>query len=218
MRRPRGRCRGATLVEFHIVALFALLPLCLGTLQVAWLLAENHQLDLAAYQAARHAATRNGDLMAARSAFAAAATVLFIRGRGDASAERLVADVAAAHARALADLAAHARFRVLSPSAQAQADHAIVRDRLRVVPNDALEHRPSAPGRRSGLSLQQANVLRIEIRYCRPLQVPFVREMLLGTLRRLDADPWHRLCYAAGRVPIRTEGTSPMQSDFRVTS
>jgi hypothetical protein len=87
-----------------------------------------------------------------------------------------------------------------------------------VIPNDALESRSMAPGRRSGISLQQANVLRLEISYCRPLIVPFAGPLLVGTLRLLDHDLWHQRCYAAGRIPVRSEGVAPMQSDFRVTS
>ncbi len=74
-----------------------------------------------------------------------------------------------------------------------------------------------APGRRSGISLQQANVLRVEFSYCRPLIVPFAGPLLLGVLRQLDRDPWHQRCYAAGRIPLRAEGVAPMQSDFRVS-
>jgi hypothetical protein len=66
--------------------------------------------------------------------------------------------------------------------------------------------------------LQEANVLRIEISYCRPLIVPFMGPTLLGALRRLDHDLWNQHCYAAGRVPLRSVGVAPMQSDFRVTS
>ena len=57
-------------------------------------------------------------------------------------------------------------------------------------------------------------MLRVEFIYCRPLVVPFVRGFMIGLLRQLDPDPSNLLCYAAGRVPIRTVGTAPMQSDF----
>ncbi len=204
------------MVEFHIVALFALLPLCLGTLQLALLLAENHHIDHAAFLATRHAAMSQGDLDAARSAFASASTVLFVGGdvdRGNAATR-----VAGAYARALADQAIFARIRLLNPGVEAQQDFALQRGELRVIPNDGLEYRSAAPGRRSGISIQQANVLRLEFSWCRPLVVPFARQMLLGLLRRIDFDPWHQACYAQGRVPVRAEAALPMQSDFRVSS
>jgi hypothetical protein len=87
-----------------------------------------------------------------------------------------------------------------------------------VIPNDGLEYRTKVAGERSGLTLQQANILRLEVSWCRPLVVPFARELLLGALLAVDRDPWRRYCYSEGRVPIRSEGISPMQSDFRVSS
>lgn len=206
------------MVEFHVVALFALLPLCLGTLQMALLVSENHHLDHAAFMAARHAAMAQGDVDAARRELARAATVLFVRAEGELADGNATMAVARAYAAALADQALHARVRVLNPTVEAQQDFAQQRGGVRVIPNDALEHRSDVAGRRSGMSIQQANLLRLEVSWCRPLVVPFARHLLLGALRRIDADPWRQGCYARGRVPIRSEGTSPMQSDFRVSS
>lgn len=214
----RRQSRGAAMVEFQIVALFALLPLCLGMLQLALLVAENHHVDHATFQAARRASMASGDLEAARRAFAQAASVLFVDAGTELNADNAVARVAGAYARALLDQGRFSRFQILSPAPEAQADFAVRRDRWRVIPSDGLEYRSSAPGPRSGVSIQQANVLRLQVRWCRPLIVPLIRELMIGTLRLLDRDPWHQYCYSEGRVPIRSEGTSLMQSDFRVSS
>lgn len=215
---PAWRSRGAATVEFQIVALFALLPLCLGMLQLALLVSDNHHIDHAAFLAARRAAMTGGDPDVARRAFAQASSLLLVDAEQEMSASGAAARVARAYALAMADQALFARLRIVSPDANAQADFATMRDGARVIPNDGLEHRPSAPGSRSGVSIQQANVLRMEVQWCRPLIVPFVRELLLGALRVIDRDPWRQYCYAAGRVPVRSEGASPMQSDFRVSS
>ena len=206
------------MVEFQIVALFALLPLCLGMLQLALLMAENHHIDHAAFQAARRAAMAQGELDTARRAFAQASGVLFVDAGTEIGAGNSAARVAAAYAAALSDQARFGRFRILNPDAEAQADFAIRRGNARVIPNDGLEYRSSAPGSRSGVSIQQANVLRLRVSWCRPLVVPLVRELLIGALRRLDQDPWNQYCYSQDRVPIQSEGVSPMQSDFRVSS
>lgn len=208
---------GVATVEFHIVALFALLPLCLGTLQLALLLGENHHVDHAAFEAARAAAMANGDLDAARRGFARAASVLFVGSQEEGDGVT-AGRVAGAYAAALADQALFGRFRIVRPDADVSEDFAIWRENLRVIPNDNLEYRSNRPGARSGLSIQQANVLRLEVTWCRPLIVPFARELLLGVLSRVDRDPWHRFCYARQRVPIRSFATAPMQSDFRVSS
>lgn len=214
---PR-RIRGAATIEFYIVALFALLPLCLGTLQMALLMVENHHIDHATFLAARHGAVKHGDMAEIRRALAMAASPLFVPSGTPMDRGNVVQRVATAYATATADIAAYARVRLLTPDQQALADFAMRRDGRQVIPNDALEFRSPARGRRSGISIQEANVLRIEVNYCRPLIVPFAGPLLLATLRMLDHDLWHQRCYAAGRVPVRSEGVAPMQSDFRVSS
>lgn len=218
MLNGRRNCRGAAAVEFQIVATLALLPLCLGMLQLALLVAENHQLDFAAFHAARRAAMEQGATGPARRALAQAASALFVDGEGGINAENISSRAAGAYALALADQARFARLRVLAPDADAQEDFAELRGGNRVIPNDGLQYRSPAAGRRSGLSIQQANILRLEVNWCRPLIVPFARQLLLGALRTIDLDPWHQYCYSEGRVPVRSESATPMQSDFRVSS
>jgi hypothetical protein len=206
------------MVEFHVVALLGLLPMCLGALQMALLMVENHHLDHAAFAAVRHGAVHHGDLGEVRRAYARAATTLFIGSDTSLDSTNVVPRVARAYAAATADAAAFSRLRLLAPSVDAGRDFAVWRDGRQVIPNDALEHRSISQGARSGVSIQQANVLRVEFVHCRPLIVPFAGTLLLGVLRQSDPDPWHQTCYAAGRIPIRSEGVAPMQSDFRVTS
>lgn len=206
------------MVEFHIVALFALLPLCLGTLQTALLMVESHQIDHAAFLAARHGAVSHGDTAEMRRAFARAITPLFVGSNTPLDRSNVTMRVASAYAVATADIALHARLRVITPSADAQSDFAVRRNRELVIPNDSLESRSIATGSRSRISVQDANVLRVEFSYCRPLIVPFVAPLLLGTLRMIDQNLWHQRCYAAGRIPLRSEGVAAMQSDFRVSS
>lgn len=218
MLKGRRGCCGAAAVEFQIVATLALLPLCLGMLQLALLVAENHQLDFAVFHAARRAAMEQGQSGPARRALAQAASVLFVDASGQIDAENITGHAASAYALALADQARFARLRVLAPDADAQEDFGEQRAGMRVIPNDGLQYRSPAAGRRSGLSIQQANILRLEVSWCRPLVVPFARQLLLGALRSIDADPWHQYCYSEGRVPVRSESATPMQSDFRVSS
>lgn len=208
--------RGAAAVEYYIVALFGLLPLCLGMLQGFLLLVAGHHVDHAAFMATRNGATQGADPAAMRREFARVMAPQFLETSTALDAGNVVARVASARARSLADTARFARLRTLSPTEGARRDFAILRDGARVIPADALDHRSTAPGPDSGLTLQQSNMLRVEFVYCQPLVVPFVRALLIGVLQRLDSQVWHQRCYAAGRVPLRSVGTSPMQSDFRV--
>jgi Flp pilus assembly protein TadG len=218
LRSLRRQQRGVALLEFHIVALYALLPLCLGIVQIGLLLADNHHVDYAAFMAARHGAVSHGDLTAMRRSFAAGITPLYVDSSSAVNRSSVATKVSGAIALAATDVALHARLRVLAPNPAAQQDFAIQRDGRRVIPNDALDYRAITPGARSGLSLQEANLLQLEVSFCRPLIVPFAGPLLVTLLRALDPDPWHQQCYRAGRVPLRSVGTASMQSDFRVTS
>lgn len=204
------------MVEFHIVALLALLPLTLGILQSAFLVAENHHVDHAAFMAARAGATANGQPESMRREFAKVMTPMFVDSETRVDRANVGGRVLEAYGRATLDFAAYGTLRIVSPGADAQADFAEQRQGRRVIPNDSLEFRGTVPGPRSGESIQVANVLRVEFTYCRPVIVPFVREMLIGLLRRIDLDAFHQRCYVAGRVPIVSVGTAPMQSDFLV--
>lgn len=212
------RSRGAAMVEFHVVALLAALPACLGTIQMALLLEDNHYIDHATYHGTRMAAMANGDLGVARRAFAQAALVLHVDASSPVDSGNAVARAGSAYAATLADMTRFARFRVVSPDAHAQDDFAIVRNGQRVIPNDSLQFRSVVAGRRSGVSIQEANILRVEVTYCRPLIVPFARQLLLGAVRLLDRDTFSQFCYSQQRIPVRSRGASPMQSDFRVSS
>lgn len=210
--------RGAATVEFYLVALLALLPLCLGMLQTALLLVANHHVEHAAFMAARVGANHQGDVAVMRREFGRILSPLFLESTGGIDRGNVVARVSAAQLRASSDVVPFARIRVLSPTAEAQRDFGQLREGVNVIPNDSLQYRDNSPGQRSSVSLQQANMLRVEFTYCNPLVVPFVRGMMIGLLRRMDAILANQRCYANGRVPIRAVGTAPMQSDFRVVA
>lgn len=216
LRRHRLRSCGAATVEFVIVSLFALLPMLLGTLQVALLLVANHHVDFAAFSAARRGAVSNGALGAMRSEFTKALVPLFVASGNSLDRDNVTSHVAVAYAKAALDVGLYARLSLLSPGREAQEDFAIDRDGRRIIPNDSLNVRKTTLGRASGQSLQDANLLKIEVTYCHPLIVPFAREFLIAAVRMVDHDPWNNLCYALGRVPLRSVGVSPMQSDFWV--
>jgi hypothetical protein len=210
--------RGAATVEFYLVALLALLPLCLGMLQVSLLLVTNHHVDHAAFMAARAGAVHQGDIGVMRNEFARIMTPLFVDSTSPLDAGNIAARVAVARIRSITDITAHSRINVLSPDAAARRDFSEIREGASVIPNDGLQHRGNSAGKSSGISLQQANMLRVEFTYCRPLVVPFIRGLMVGLLRQMDPDPWNLRCYAEGRVPIRSTGTAPMQSDFIVSA
>jgi hypothetical protein len=151
-----------------------------------------------------------------RREFARVLTPLFVASAGGVNSGNVAARVSAATIRATADVAAFTRIRLLSPNAEAQRDFVVQREGTEVIPNDSLDYRSNRLGTESGLSLQQVNMLRVEYTYCQSLIVPFIRATMTDFLRRLDPEPSHQRCYIDGRLPIRSVGSAPMQSDFRV--
>ena len=212
--RPRNSSQGVATVEFFIVALFALLPLLLGTLQIALLLVANHHVDFAAFSAARRGAVTNGDMGAMRLEFAKALIPLFIASDETLDRGNVTSHVVGAFGKATLEVGLHARFELLAPNWIAQQEFAMYRDGRRIIPNDSLSARMAQRGDPVGRSLGDANLLKVEVVYCHRLIVPFARQLLIAAVRQVDHDPWHNLCYALGRVPLRSVGVSPMQSDF----
>jgi hypothetical protein len=214
IRRP-VQSHGAALLEFQIVALFALLPLLLGILQMVLLLIASHVLHYAVYQAARAGAVAGADPQVMRRALAQGLIPLHAVTSGEISAGNLVGVVATAYARASVATAAFATLDVVSPSAAAFADFAEPTEAGAAIRNDDLMHRSLAPGPRSGQTRLQANLLHLRVRYCQPLLVPLVSQLLVSLLQRLSADAHDQLCLHSGRLPLQAEVTLNMQSDAR---
>lgn len=80
------------------------------------------------------------------------------------------------------------------------------------IPNSHLRQRHSerAPGAASGVSLQDANLLKIEVTYGYQLSVPWVGKMFTRAMRLIDNDNGH--FYTARRIPLKSVATVRMQS------
>jgi hypothetical protein len=205
--------RGAALVEFQVATLLVLIPLLLGIVQIALLICGYHVLSYSAAEAARAGAVEHARVAAMLTALSEGLVPLQIdltRVTGEGGPVDLVLG---ARTRAVAEVLRYAAIERVTPSREDFADHGRIHSGQRAIPNDALEHRSPAPGRSGGRSLQQANLLRIRVRYCHALVVPLIDRILPALLERLDPTPEHRLCYSARRVPIRVSSSAPMQSE-----
>ena len=211
----KGSARGATLVEFQVVVLLCLLPLLLGLLQLGLLLLDSPVLHYATFQAARAGAVAGADPAVMRHALGVGLMPLYSGSDKPFAAGDAAALAAGAYARSMADVALYARLTQLRPDAAAFEDFATDSGQGPVIRNDSLLHRSTAAGPRSGLSVQQANVLQIRVEWCAPLVVPFVDRLWVAVLRSVDADVHSQLCYAAGRIPLRATAATNMQSDVR---
>jgi hypothetical protein len=204
---------GAAMVEFQLAALLVMLPLLLGIVQMALLVCGYHVLSFAAAEAARAGSVEHARTAPMLAALSDGLVPLHVDLTSVTAAGGPLELVAAARMRAAGDTLLHAAIERVTPSDADFADHGRTVAGQRSIPNDALEHRSSVPGRAGGRSLQQANLLRIRVRYCHALVVPLIDRLLLGLLRGIDPDPAHQSCYAAGRVPLRVASSAPMQSE-----
>jgi hypothetical protein len=200
---PPTRCHGATTIEFTLALILGVLPLVLGILQVAVLLAARNTVDLATFMAARQGALAGAQPAAMSRELARGLIPLYVSaGRDGVVAAHLVAS---AYAEALADVTRLDSLIVHNPSRSALERYGIVRQGRRVIPNDYIEHR--------SMAVQDANVLTISVVHCQPLVVPLVGPSLAAALRLLAGDARQTACLEAGRAPIMARASVVMQSD-----
>jgi len=203
--------RGAAIVE-AIVALPVLLVVILAAIQFGLIYQAKATLNHASLQAARAGAVSNAAPDSIYKGLASGLLPLF-------SPERSVAGAVTTIAGIDAQLATDARVRILNPTREAFDDFAEDVDDRRELPNDRLHARSTDEGNASGLSIQDANVLKVEVTYGFPLRVPivnwFISRVLLHANR--DPDPFNRQLLTRTRLPILASATVRMQSPARLS-
>lgn len=110
---------------------------------------------------------------------------------------------------------ANSLLRIANPTVEAFADFGIAA----VIPNDHLQARATQAGASSGVNIQDANLLRIQVAYGINLNVPFVGAFILGIVNEvIDENAWHRaVTLDQGFFPIQAVATVRMQSEPRLT-
>ena len=218
------RQSGVTVVEFALVIPFALL-LVLGVIQLGLMFSAREILDQAAFQAARAGSFQNARLDKMNDALNKALIPFYQNtGNGD-DFTRL--------SLALQSARADARFITverLNPTADAFTDFGVTSAALGnqvYIPNDNLEYRSHAAKPVSGLSIQDANALKIKVTYGYELKVPLVKAVIQAVMcgfnSGLDAfgkDPVTARAtgndcsnyYLQGRIPIVAYATVQMQT------
>lgn len=110
---------------------------------------------------------------------------------------------------------ANSLLRIANPTVEAFADFGIAA----AIPNDHLQARATQAGALSGVNIQDANLLRIQVAYGIDLNVPFVGAFILGIVNlATDENAWHRaVTLDQGFFPIQAVATVRMQSEPRLT-
>lgn len=230
----RATQAGVTMVEFAIVSPFALL-IVMGIIQIGMMFSAKEVLNEGAFLAARAGAVKNalvgtvpnpeadsmqGVLQKALIPFYQNTTV----------GNDLLRLTAAATAAETDAEQGYIKLEVMNPTAAAFADFGISGKAFggrTYIPNDNLEYRShTVTGKTSGLSIQDANALKIKVTYGYQLKVPLmaivVRAIMCGLSSGLDAFGLTSVTYAGtsdcatyysqGRIPIVTYATVQMQT------
>jgi len=208
--------QGASMVEFIIVAP-VLCMLGMGTLQAGLLYHHKSILNYATYEAARVGATRHAQHKPMRKELGIRLAPII---GGDGSLEK----AAIAMARTAVEVespigltgavAPPTKLEILSPDLDAFANWgqpSLEYTNRRAIPNSHLKHQEKEV--RGGLSLTDANLLKIEVTHGMELKVPLIGKMVAKIMPLLDTNEEHRLHYLSGRFPLKSTATVRMQSE-----
>lgn len=185
--------RGSALLEW-LIAVPVVLLLALGVLQWALIWQARHALEYAALRAAQVAATAHGEAASVRAGLADGLGPLW----GEESAQLSLARIDEG------EQAGWLVWRRIGPPPEVFTDFAEpARDafgqpipNLLEIPNDNLRFRGGEAGSASGLTLQQANQLTLQVRYGVPLVVPLVSTLIVRVMEVIDG------CASAERLQV----------------
>ncbi|RMH93889.1 hypothetical protein EBB59_04065 [Lysobacter pythonis] len=200
---------GQSIVEF-IIAVPVLLFLVLATVQFVLFYRAKSTLDYAALEAARAGAVHGAKMSEIKKGLAQGLTPLF-------TTESSLAGISKARAKAGYEVnhPLYTKVEIISPTRAMWNEHKERQYNGRyALPNDNLSFRDARVGR-SGVNVQDANILKVKVTYQYPLVVPFVGWVLQGkslfvkSSNAFDNGGLHRL---SGRLPIESYAIVRMQS------
>lgn len=167
---PSVRQRGQTITEYLII-LPVLLLLVLGVIQYAFIYQAKISLNYATFMGARQGALKNGNLRSIQDGIAAAMTPFFMRTNTTPD----LATLGIARSVAMIEIfnPGTATVEIISPTQGTFVAHSV----NGAIPNDNLMFRPSNIPI-GGMSIQDANLLKIRVTYCVKLNVPVVNRVI----------------------------------------
>ena len=169
---------GQSMVEF-LILLPSLLLIVFGIIQFSLIFQANSILRHAAFIGARQGALSNGKMESIKDGVASGMTPLFMRvnssvpGITDLARARMISTIEIFNPHT-------ASIEILSPTSEAFEEHNIfvVHNNGFAIPNDNLMYRPTTV--KGGVSVQDANLLKIRVSYCFKLVVPLVNKLIYG--------------------------------------
>jgi hypothetical protein len=167
----RPRSSGQAMVELLII-FPTLLMLVLGAFQFALIYQAKSTLNYETFMAARQGALKNGKMTSIKDGLAGGMTPLFATEKDDYGnffKARVIAAVEVFNPL-------NTRIDILNPTAAAYNAHKADSETGTEIPNDNLMYRPVTV--KGGMSVQDANLLTIQVTYCTRLIVPFVNRVI----------------------------------------
>jgi len=168
--------KGQTIVEYLIV-LPCLLLLVLGVIQFLFIYQAKTSLNYAAFMGARQGALKNAAMFSIMDGVASGMTPYFMRTAIGATPNSV--DLSKARRIATIEIfnPSSTEIKILNPTTAAMDAFAPLSEMMNEIPNDHLMYRVANGG---GMSIQDANLLKIRVTYCVKLVVPFVDRIIYG--------------------------------------
>lgn len=196
-----------------LIGLTVILLLGLSVVQWAFVYEARSVISHATYMAARAGAVNEARVPPMKTAFARALTPLLAPEPTVRGFEGRFLNKSSVEATF------HSRLRILNPTREAFADYGMNDERGRLVlPYSHLSSEPETAGRASGLSIHDATLLRVEITYGYPLNVPFAGPMIAraaltmgGVFSNFDA--FEVTLLSNNRLPIKTTSSVRLHSN-----
>lgn len=184
-------------------------------IEMAMLFETKAALNHAALQSARAGMVANAEPSALVNGLARGLLPLFSPEPGLSGAAETLAS------EALPDVLVFSRIRILNPTRAAFNDFGETIDGDRQIPNDELHRRSTAVGGSSGVSVQDANLLKLEVTYGAETKVPGLGALLSQTIllfNRAQLDEFEVQLLEAGRLPVLSTATVRMQTPAKINS
>lgn len=238
---PVARARGQSMVEF-IVILPVLLLLTLGIIQFAQIYIAKNTLDLAAFEGVREGTLNNASSKSIKCGIAQGLMPLFGGNETPNATGAIAAGVlcgfqlggplryiAAFSKAALAvnnpipgaplGLGEYGAvdLKILNPTSADFTAFGEDIDSHKEIPNARLMWRSDQVNSSAGMNIQDANLLMINVQYCYPMDVWFIKQVVqglaIGANKLIGGQTgFGTECYTAGGVPLVAQTTMLMQS------
>ncbi|GAB3028408.1 hypothetical protein GCM10027285_08360 [Oleiagrimonas citrea] len=203
------RQRGQSLVE-AVVVIPVFGAVILGILQAVLFYRAKSVVDYAALQAARSGATHFAQMSAMKDGLTRGLLPLYTHEPSNTAAEK-------AYAKAWLDVTTGAsKIQIVNPTQQMfDAWKEPQYDGVEAIPNDSLAFRGNVP--KAGVTVQDANLLKIKVRYNYPLIVPVIDRLIghLDPVRSAATCLEPGGCHSVYSLPIVAQAIVRMQTPIR---